>query len=144
MKKKSFWMTIVLYTLSLIVILVSCNNINEEDFIGTYTETHECFKDSIWLLPNGVFMQKVYGRKGKLIYDKKSTWRFNCGKLSIDCIYTLPPACENVDTLYPHELQGGIADMKFSKKDGKFAIYYPVFVELDEGIYFYKISNNLE
>ena len=140
MKKKSFWMTIVLYTLSLIVILVSCNNINEEDFIGTYTETHECVKDSIWLLPNGVFMQKVYGRKGKLIYDKKSTWRFNCGKLSIDCIYTLPPACENVDTLYPHELQGGIADMKFSKKDGKFAIYYPVFVELDEGIYFYKIK----
>ena len=89
-------------------------------------------------------MQKVYGRKGKLIYDKKSTWRFNCGKLSIDCIYTLPPACENVDTLYPYELQGRYADMKFSKKDGKFAIYHPVFVELDEGIYFYKISNNLE
>lgn len=74
---------IVLYILSLLVMIVSCNNINEEDLIGTYVESHECFKDSIWTLPNGVFMQKVYGRNGSLIYDQKSTWRFNCGQLSI-------------------------------------------------------------
>lgn len=133
---------IVLYILSLLVMIVSCNNINEEDLIGTYVESHECFKDSIWILPNGVFMQKVYGRKGDLIYDQKSTWRFNCGQLSINHIYTLPPACENSDTLYPDELQGGFADMKFSNKNGRFAIYLPIFSELDSGFYFYKVKND--
>lgn len=122
--------------------IVSCNEINEEDIIGTYAETHECFRDSIWLLPNGVFLQKVYDRKGNLIYDKKSTWHYNHGELSINCIYTLPPACEKSDTLYPYELQGGFADMKFSKKGGRFAIYYPFFAELDKGIYFYKVRKD--
>lgn len=34
--------------------------------------------------------------------------------------------------------------MKFSNKNGRFAIYLPYFVELDTGIYFYKVSNIIE
>ena len=130
-----------LYILLLILTITSCNNINEEDVIGVYTENHKCFKDSIWLLPDGRFLQRIYSRKGTLIYEEESRWHLYPGRLRIDCISALPPECEKVDTLYPLELEGGGADLLFNRKKDTFAIYIPVYIEVEIGFYFYKVES---
>ena len=129
-----------LYILLLILTITSCNNINEEDVIGVYAENHKCFKDSIWLLPDGRFLQRIYSRKGTLIYEEESRWHLYPDRLRIDCISALPPECEKVDTLYPLELEGGGADLEFYRKKDTFAIYIPVYHELEIGFYFYKVK----
>lgn len=130
-----------LYTLLLILTITSCNNINEEDVIGVYAENHKCFKDSIWLLPDGRFLQRIYSRKGTLIYEEESRWHLYPDRLRIDCISALPPECEKVDTLYPLELEGGGADLEFYREKDTFAIYIPVYIEVGIGFYFYKVES---
>ena len=104
-------------------------------------ENHKCFKDSIWLLPDGRFLQRIYSRKGTLIYEEESRWHLYPDRLRIDCISALPPECEKVDTLYPLELEGGGADLEFYRKKDTFAIYIPVYHELEIGFYFYKVES---
>ena len=129
-----------LYILLLILTITSCNNISEEDVIGAYAENHKNFKDSIWLLPDGRFLQRIYSRKGTLIYEEESRWHLYPDRLRIDCISALPPECEKVDTLYPLELEGGGADLEVYRKKDTFAIYIPVYHELEIGFYFYKVK----
>lgn len=136
-------MKAVLCILTIVITLGSCNFYTEQDLIGTYTETHKCFKDSIWLLPNGDFLQKIYGRNGNLIYKAKSKWRIYSDEISIDNLSSLPPKCDDVDTLYQEDLQGGPSSMLVSKRKEGFAIYIPIFIEVEEGIYFYKVESEL-
>ena len=129
-----------LYTLLLILTITSCNNINEEDVIGAYAENHKCFKDSIWLLPDGRFLQRIYNRKGTLIYEEESRWHLYPDRLRIDCISALPER-EDIDTISPLALEGGGADLLFYREKDTFAIYIPVYHELEIGFYFYKVES---
>ena len=125
----------------LFFMITSCNRVTEKDILGVYAENHVFYKDTIWILPNGNFRQKAYNRDGSIFYDAKSHWNLEDGMITIDSLYTLPEKCDDVDIIYHSEETGG-GYLKISRKDGQLALYLPFWIELDKGIYFYKIEDN--
>ena len=131
---------ILFVVLSFILLMVCCNRVTEKDILGVYAEKHQFYKYTIWILPNGEFRQKAYNRDGSLFYDAKSHWNLEDGMIIVDSLFWFPEGCDNDDIVYDAKNVGSVF-FKISRKNGIYAVYVPYWIELDKGIYFYKVED---
>lgn len=131
---------ILFVVLSFILLMVCCNRVAEKDILGVYAEKHQFCKDTIRILPNGEFRQKAYNRDGSLFYDAKSHWNLEDGMIIVDSLFWFPEGCDNDDIVCDAKNVGS-GFFKISRKNGIYAVYIPYWIELDKGIYFYKVED---